>query len=1069
MSAANRFSLTLGCFISLVASVQAQKNTVPQRMTNRHAAVLTDGPAKVLCRQLLGKTAAPRLSAPHVYDIKDGEADIYGQLRYQKNVNGTGLIHMTSLEPTTFSWIRDYGFIAGSTPILTAGTYVGDDYYAFETTYYTNTLMPKAISVVDVKTGEYKAKREIENDTEQVPLILDEMTYDPKTDRLFGMHYDTENAYTDIYEIDRTTLEMTKAARVNKVLFTLSADNASLYGIYQSGANSKLCRIAISSIDKAKQTCTAEDVSSATTGIYVGDYSQSMEFDKTTHRLWWLAQDNDGAAYFVELDAESGKAVSKTLLTSELQLLAMGIPYQFAADEAPSYPTGFTATADATGALSAKLQWTTPAKNYRNGALAELTGVKVYRNGELVQTMTESAQGKQMTWTDTPTAEGLYIYKVQPYNAKGDGVFKEYKAFVGEDVPGEPQNVTLSATGPDATITWDAPAAGAEGGYFDKSSLKYNVVRQPDNVAVATGTTATSVTDRVTKQQGYSYVVTAANAKGTGASATSNTLSFGPVNGIPFTSPLTTQEDFDRWVTEDANGDGKTWNFYTPTQTTTYDRSEVDADDWLYSPALTFDKDKTYQLRYTYSTANWVSPTDYTPVMEEMNIYLCSEPLSGKQRQFIYDPDKFHTASGIYLYGKNNFQPKASGSARIGFHAYSEANSGQIYLKDVSVREYSAKDLSVTGMTGSTLVNRNVSQTFTVTVQNEGSAAVGDYKVALLDADTQEVLGETSGTAVAKDEAAEIPVTWVPAEEGTMKVTARVELDGDTYPADNTLTEPLEVKVNPAEAARWITLNTDNSYGWAFPFWMLDPYAKNEFIFLEKEIQKKDIDITGIRLLYDGYQQEAYTFPAKINVKPTTRSSVLNASGDKAEFETGDFTEVFNGDVTISGNQQGQELVITFDKPFHYTGGNLTMSFETLAGYNQMSQSGHPTWHFYDYQEMTDAAPRTAYFRGTSSSVVASNVFGERQMPYLSIAYTGDGKTGIMPLSANGTGVEICGDRIALTQNCAEARLYDMTGKEAYVGRNVRSVDISGLSKGVYVLKVKTDGGDMTMKITKAK
>ena len=1066
MSAVNRISLTFGCLFTIIASTTAQQPTVPQRMNNKLSGVVACEPLKSMLPTLSQKTVS-KASDRYVYDIKDGEADIFGQLRYQKNVNGTGLIHLTSHEPKSFSWIRDYGFISGTTPILTAGTYVGDDYYAFETTYYSNTLMPKAISVVDVNTGEYKSRREIENDPQQVPLVLDEMTYDPKTDKLFGMHYDTENNYTDLYEINRTTLEMTKVARVEKVLFALSADNGYLYGIYQYGSNSKLCKIAISSIEASAQTCTIEDVSSSgTTGVAVGNYSQSMEFDKTTHRLWWLAQTDSGESYFVELDPQSGKTLSKTLLTNELQLLAMAIPYQYVADTAPSYPCGLSVSPDAAGSLSATLQWTMPSKNYQNESLDNLSGVKIYRNGELLKTVSEAQLGKQMSWTDTPTTDGYYIYKVQPYNTSGDGVYKEYSAFVGEDLPGEPQNVSLTAVGPNATISWDAPEAGMNGGYFDRATLKYNVVRQPDNVTVVAGTTSTMVSDIVSQQKGYSYEITAINAKGQGATTTSNTLSFGPVNEIPFTSSLTTQEDFDRWVTDDANGDGNTWSFYTPTQTTTYDRSEVQADDWLYSPALTFDKNKTYQLRYTYSTANWVSPIDYTPVMESMNVWLCSEPLSSKQRQFIYDPDEFHTASNIYLYGKDLFQPKTSGSARIGFHAYSEANRGQIYIKDVSVREYSTKDLSVTGMTGSILVNSQVSQTFTVTVCNEGSAEVKDYRVELLNAETKELLGEARGIAVAKDVSVDVPVTWVPGAEGVIKVTAKVELDGDTYPADNTLTNPLEVKINPAEADRWITLNTDNSYGWAFPFWMLDPYAKNEFVFLEKEIQKKNIDITGIRLLYDGQQEAAYTFPATIKLKGTTRNDVLNASGTKAEFESGNFTEVFNGNITVSGKEMGTELVLTFSNPYHYDGGNLTMSFETTAGWNQASMSGHPLWHFYDYEE-EGGNPRTVYFRGTSSSITADDVYGSRQMPFLSISYTGGDEDGIIPVYGNNLGVEVKGNMVYLSNVCPQVKLFGMSGIEVYGDKNAQSVDISKLPKGVYALMLKTANGERVIKITK--
>lgn len=214
-----------------------------------------------------------------------------------------------------------------------------------------------------------------------------------------------------------------------------------------------------------------------------------------------------------------------------------------------------------------------------------------------------------------------------PYNAAGDGVYKEFAAYVGEDLPGAPQNVRLTTHGGNAEITWVAPEKGQHGGYFDNASVKYNVVRMPDNKVVVEGTTSLRATDAVSVKKGYSYVVTAVNKKGVGASATSKTMSFGPEDSVPFTSPLTTQDDFDRWVTADKNNDGNTWTFYKPTQTTTYDRCDQNADDWLYTPALKFEKCKTYQVRYTYSSANWVTPDKHEQVMEQMKVWFCAEPI----------------------------------------------------------------------------------------------------------------------------------------------------------------------------------------------------------------------------------------------------------------------------------------------------------------------------------------------------------------------------------------------------------------------------------------------------------
>ncbi|MDD6495677.1 MAG: hypothetical protein PUF47_03830 [Prevotella stercorea] len=277
--------------------------------------------------------------------------------------------------------------------------------------------------------------------------------------------------------------------------------------------------------------------------------------------------------------------------------------------------------------LSAQLSWTTPSVSYLDAKLSALTGTKVYRNDQLVYTSTETTQGKSVAWTDRPSTDGYYIYKVVPYNAAGDGVYKEFAAYVGEDLPGAPQNVTLTTHGGNAEITWAAPEKGQHGGYFDNASVKYNVVRMPDNKVVVEGTTSLRATDAVSVQKGYSYIVTAVNKKGVGASATSKTMSFGPEDSVPFTSPLTTQDDFDRWVTADKNNDGNTWAFYKPTQTTTYDRCDQNAADWLYTPALKFEKCKTYQVRYTYSSANWVTPDKHEQVMEQMKVWFCAEPI----------------------------------------------------------------------------------------------------------------------------------------------------------------------------------------------------------------------------------------------------------------------------------------------------------------------------------------------------------------------------------------------------------------------------------------------------------
>ena len=426
-----------------------------------------------------------------------------------------------------------------------------------------------------------------------------------------------------------------------------------------------------------------------------------------------------------------------------------------------------------------------------------------------------------------------------PYNAAGDGVCKEFAAYVGEDLPGAPQNVTLTTHGGNAEITWAAPAEGKHGGYFDNASVKYNVVRMPDNKVVVEGTTSLRATDAVSVQKGYSYVVTAVNKKGVGASATSKTMGFGPEDSVPFTSPLTTQDDFDRWVTADKNNDGNTWTFYKPTQTTTYDRCDQNADDWLYTPALKFEKCKTYQVRYTYSSANWVTPDKHEQVMEQM----------------------------------------------------------------------------------------------------------------------------------------------------------------------------------------------------------------------------KGIEITGMRFLYNGKNAEAYTFPARIGIKNTTHTDMLDEDGGNAMLDEDGFTTVFDGNITIQGNANDLELVVNLDKPYKYEGGNVIMKFECPLGTQYIKDSTkHPDWHM---MEM-DGNPHIAYCSGEDED---ANVWGELLMPFISIAYKDNGSTGIFAIGGDKNSVTRSGDSLLFDECADEARLYSATGALVASAQRANALSVAGLAKGIYVLKLTKGGAVRSLKV----
>ena len=993
--------------------------------------------------------------APYVYDIADGEADIYGYLRFDTRLRDYGVMHFATNAPDSYTMTKSYGMIAGESSVFTAGTMVGDKMVAYRVTYYANVFMPEGICLIDPKTGEYEMKWKYEDDGSH--LIIDEMTYDPKTDRIFAMHYDTNMKTTDLYEVDTKTYALKPLGTIKgTALMTLAADNGWLYGVsYSLYGNSFLMKI-----DEATASQpTAVKVGDENLDMVVGNYSQSMEFDKTTHRLWWVAQAVDDNSYLVELDAKTGKIISQKLIKGNPQILGMAIPYQYVADNAPSYVGSFAATSE--GANEVRLTWTNPSKDYRGGTLSVITSLKVYRNSSLVTTISDAKPGEAATWMDKNVPSGAYIYKVVPANASGDGIYRESRTFVGYDVPAAPQNVTLKASGKNATITWTAPTEGLNGGTFDKASLSYDVVRMPDNKTVATSLKQCSVTDEALEHAGYSYIVTAKNAQGKGGSAQSNVVAFGPSYGIPFVSPLNTKDDFGVWTPVDNNNDGHTWAFEQYENVAFYDRSETeDADDWLFSPSLLFDGNKEYQLRYTYYSTNWVTES-MEEVKEKMDVRYGTEQTPSAMTTVLKDLGEFHTASGYYLYGKDVFKPQ-NGEGYIAFHAMSEHKHGRIFLKDVSVREYSDKDLSVTDFTGSATVNCGVSQTFTVSVRNEGKATVSAYKAQIINAETGEVLAEAAGKPVGKDEAMDVPVEWTPAAEGEVKVTARVVLDGDTYPADNTAQTTLTVKIAPAHADRWITVNKDETEGWLGAFYMNDKHWESQSLFLEKEMQKKDIDITGLQFAFNGKTDGAYTFPAKIFMKQSQLDNLLRKEGSiLGVFELNGWTKVFDGELTIQGAGDNKEFYVKFDKPYHYAGGNVNVRVNIDIEDDVMPSADHPVWH------LSYTTGKNRYYRGSKEDAPQDEIFTQDYMPYMLFSYI-DNTSGIGSLLTNDdVQIGFDGSQIVFSQPVDRAEVFTINGAAVVSVSATSAIGTSMLPNGTYIVKASKGQNTVVKKIVK--
>lgn len=88
-----------------------------------------------------------------------------------------------------------------------------------------------------------------------------------------------------------------------------------------------------------------------------------------------------------------------------------------------------------------------------------------------------------------------------------------------------------------AIIQWDAPKEGLHGGWLDKESLKYAVIRMPGNVRVANDLSDCEYNDRsITTMSKYSYLVVPYTADGQGETAQSVEIALGSSIGSSLTT-----------------------------------------------------------------------------------------------------------------------------------------------------------------------------------------------------------------------------------------------------------------------------------------------------------------------------------------------------------------------------------------------------------------------------------------------------------------------------------------------------------------------------------------------------
>lgn len=588
---------------------------------------------------------------------------------------------MISFDPKDLTDIKEIGTF--DTYSACPGIYVDGTYYAVGYSVgYGGT--PYELISIDLETG--KRTTLDKTNIKGMPMMWD-MTYDYTTSTAYAISMEGDpdpqfpgaliNTYSNLYTLDLKTYEWTKVTALGGNDYRGLA--CTLDGqLYAFAANGELHKV-------NKKTGVVE-VLGQTGAVVDATNPGGMEFDHNTEELYFTYTSKAVAtavgSYLLKLNYEDGSVIESIQFPGQNQLVGLYIPFE-RSNAVPAAATEVTAVAAPQGELKATLTWVNPSVTTGGADLTAIEKVEIIRNDEVIATLDDQTPGSEGTHTDNAPINGFNNYLIKVYNAEGVSEAAGAFIFVGKDVPGKPKNVVLAAEGAKATLTWEAPAAGLNTGWFDAENVKYSIVRLPDNVEVAKDLTALKYEETIEEMNFYSYQVTAYTAEGEGGMETSNSAAVGNALPIPYECDFSTEEQVGLWIIGDewkcdglGLGDG--------IRGLIHDYNTEQSDSWCFSPFLTLKKGWIYTLNFDMRAE---LGSTYT---ESLEVTAGTEKTAEGQTIGILDLSEINNIKMETQEG--TFTVPADGQYSIGFRCYTAPDQYVLQVTNVEVKGTDAID-----------------------------------------------------------------------------------------------------------------------------------------------------------------------------------------------------------------------------------------------------------------------------------------------------------------------------------------------------------------------------------------
>ena len=556
----------------------------------------------------------------------------------------------------------------------------------------------------------------------QWELIARCTAVDPTTNTVYGVFSTFDGTGLEFGTIDYSDLSRTTIASVDIETIAMACDShGQLYAISQEG---DLYRI-----DKSNGAYSLVGA----TGFQPEAYLQSATFDLQDDHLYWAALRGDQSV-LLDVDTSTGKASKVADFPHFEEVICLYAPF-VPADEAPMAVSGLAADF-AEGSLTGNVCFVLPEQTVSGQPLTGPLGYEVLVDG--VSMATGQGQPGESISQELTLTQGTHKIKVAASNEAGQGAQVFITEWIGPDTPTsvEDLQLTYDAASGTATLTWNNPEKGVNGGYIDTEKLTVNITRHPDEAVVAEhykGNTFSEVL-QPSELTAYSYSVTLCYDGQEAEPSVSNHIIVGEALTLPYCQYFDTDDALDLFTVIDANGNGNTWTEDTWEGAASYvdGWADIDGDDWLITPPVKMQNDRQYIISFKVRNIwEWYNEVFATALGQGEDPAQYTEVIP----QTFITSDKFQTFSNVVTVPEN-------GDYRYAIHAISYAGSYGFLLDSLTIKEgakFTAPD-SVTALTVTpgAMGAKRATLSFTTPAQTAGGEALTGLTAVVVTADGSE-------------------------------------------------------------------------------------------------------------------------------------------------------------------------------------------------------------------------------------------------------------------------------------------------------------------------------------------